>query len=297
MNHSSANLIQLIHDRAHSLLEKGELEEALHTVNAAVDKSQQELSSEMDTIDSFVNSLQKRAEIYLQIGEYQEAIDDIQQALDQLDNRSDRLGEIGTLYALLGAIYSNQGEKEAMLQAWSTAIEFFQKHEPPLLLDIAFISNNIGCAYRAEGDLDKAEDYLLKSLEIWHTELGEKNEETASVSNNLGAVYFASGHYEQSRVMHSMALDARREIFGEKHPDTAQSHNNLALAFFKAGDSAWAKLHFEKALAIFESLGVCYATNLEEVSSNYCEFLRMEGEDGLANAIAGRVQEFLAGVL
>jgi hypothetical protein len=96
--------------------------------------------------------------------------------------------------------------------------------------------------------------------------------------------------------MHMMALETRRELLGEEHPDTAQSHNNLALALLQTGDRAWAGRHFEKALASFEGLGIAYAEDLEAVASNYCDFLREEGDASLAELIAGRVKVVLAGV-
>ena len=95
--------------------------------------------------------------------------------------------------------------------------------------------------------------------------------------------------------MQMMALETRRELFGENHPDTAQSHNNLALALLQTGDRAWARRHFEKALAAYEALGSAYAEDLEVVASNYCDFLREEGEASLAEVIEGRVGELLAG--
>jgi hypothetical protein len=90
--------------------------------------------------------------------------------------------------------------------------------------------------------------------------------------------------------MHMMALEARRKNFGEDHPDTAQSHNNLALALLNTGDRAWARRHFEKALHAFEVLGGEFQSDLEAVSSNYCEFLRTEGETVLADRIEAQVQ-------
>jgi hypothetical protein len=84
-------------------------------------------------------------------------------------------------------------------------------------------------------------------------------------------------------------LETRRKLLGENHPDTAQSHNNLALSLLATGDRAWARRHFEKALASYEALGVVFAADLEAVASNYCGFLREEGEGQLADRIAARV--------
>ena len=93
-----------------------------------------------------------------------------------------------------------------------------------------------------------------------------------------------------------MALETRRELLGENHPDTAQSHNNLALALLQTGDRAWARRHFEKALAGFEKLGTAFAKDLESVASNYSDFLREEGDASLADLINSRVKEVLARV-
>jgi hypothetical protein len=90
--------------------------------------------------------------------------------------------------------------------------------------------------------------------------------------------------------MHMMALEARRKNFGDDHPDTAQSHNNLALALLETGDRAWARRHFEKSLHAFEVLGGEFLQDLEAVSSNYCDFLRSEGENTLADRVEGQVR-------
>lgn len=293
MDTPTANFIQILQDRVESLRNAGNLHEAVHAANAAVEKCQQELSPDLDTIDAFVTSLETRAGLYQELGKYQEAVDDLKHSIDQLDNRPDRIAQVGRLYALLGAAYDSLGRTEKVQAAWETAIVFFEKHEPPLLMDIAAISNNLGFTAKANGDLGAAEDYFLKALQIMHAEIGQKHEETAAVSNNLGAVYLAADYLEQAREMHMMALETRRELFGENHPDTAQSHNNLALALVKTGDRTWARKHFENALEGFESLGAAYAEDLEAVASNYCEFLKEEGEVKLSEVIAGRVKALL----
>jgi tetratricopeptide (TPR) repeat protein len=271
MDTATANFIQLMLDRAESLREKGDLHEAVHAANAAIEKCEQELGPDLETIDAFANSLETRADLLLELRKYVEAAEDLKHAIDQLDNRPDRIAQVGRLYALLGAAYDGQGRPEKAIEAWRTAVEFFEKHEPPMLLDVAAITNNLGFMAKASGDFGTAEDHFLRSLEIMHSELGLKHEETASVYNNLGAVYLAAGYL-----------------------DTAQSHNNLALSLLQTGDRAWAGRHFEKALTGFESLGMAYADDLESVASNYCDFLREEGEANLADVIDGRVKELLA---
>lgn len=293
MDSPTATLITILRDRIESLRAGGNLEEALHAASASIEKTQQSLGTDLDSIDAFASSLEIRAEILRELGRFDAARDDYRQAIDQLDNRPDRLDQIGRLYAGLGATMDSLGQPERAAVYWEQAIHHFEKHDPPLLLDIAGLENNLGFLKKSAGDIDGAETHFLKALEILHSQLGQQHAETASVSNNLGALYQASGFYEQAREMHMMALETRRALLGEEDPDTAQSHNNLALALLSTGDRAWARRHFEKALAGFESLGLDYADDLEAVADNYCDFLRSEGEDALADIIAGRVREVL----
>lgn len=290
MDSPTTTLIQILRGRVEEQVALGDLDEALHAANAAVLKAQQMLSEDLGSIDEFASSLEVRADVFRQLGRLDEARDDYKQAIDQLENRPDRLAQLGRLFAGYGAVHDQLGNTERAAELWQQAIHNFEAAEPPVLLDVATLSNNLAYLKKSAGDIEGAEAHFLRALQILHTELGPDHEETAAVSNNIGALYQGSGFFEQAREMHMMALEARRKLFGENHPDTAQSHNNLALALLATGDKTWARRHFDKALASFESLGIEYAEDLEAVAENYCSFLREEGDFAAADAIASRLQ-------
>ena len=294
MDSPTTNLISILRERLKALRDAGNLQEALHAASAAVEKTQQTLGQDLDSIDAFADALEMRGDVLRETANFEAARDDYRQAIDQLDDRPDRLDQIGRLHAALGAVHDALGNPARAADHWRESMNCFERHDPPLLLDVAALANNLGFLAKAAKDLDAAESYFLKALEILHEQLGQDHEETAAVSNNLGALYLAAKYHEQAREMHMMALEARRKLFGEEHPDTAQSHNNLALALLETGDRSWARRHFEKSLAGFEALGADYANDLEAVASNYCEFLREEGEVAQADLIAQRVQAVLA---
>lgn len=293
MDSPTATLIGILQDRVESLRAAGNLNEALHAANAAVEKSQHTLGPNLDSIDAFASALEIRGDVHRELGNFELAREDYRQAIDQLQDRPDRFGQVGRLHAGQGAVYDGLDEEEKAVSHWQRAIEFFEKNDPPLLLDVAAMSNNLGFIAKANGDLEAAETHFLRALEIFHSQLGQDDEQTATVHSNLGALYQTSGFHEQSREMHMIALETRRNLLGEEHPDTAQSHNNLALALLNTGDRSWARRHFEKALAGYEALGPDYAPDLEAVASNYCDFLREEGEESLAGVIAGRVRDVI----
>jgi tetratricopeptide (TPR) repeat protein len=291
MDSATATLIGILQDRVKSLRNTGNLSEALHAATAALEKCQQMLGPDLDSIDAFAFALEIRGDLHRQLGKHELARDDYRQAIDQLQDRPDRLAQIGRLHAGLGAAHDGMGRAEDATRNWSLAIEFFERHEPPLLLDVAAMSNNLGFIAKTSGDLETAEAHFLRALEIVHSELGQEHEQTATVSSNLGALYQAAGFHEQAREMHMIALETRRELLGDEHPDTAQSHNNLALSLLETGDRSWARRHFERSLEGFEALGNEYSADLEAVAANYCDFLRTEGEETRAETIASRVRE------
>jgi tetratricopeptide (TPR) repeat protein len=294
MDSSKMTLISILRDRVGELCEEGNYSEALHAANAAVAKAEQELSPDLDSMEVFSLALEVRGDLYRQIGEPEQARDDYRQAIDQLNNRLDRCTQLGRLHADLGAVHDELDNAERAMHHWEVAISFFEKTTPPSSLDIAALSNNLAYLKKLTGDLDGAENALLKALEILHRELGAHHDETACVCNNLGALYHQSGHHEQAREMHLMALEARRKLYGETHLDTAQSYNNLALALIETGDPELAKDHFECAINALSQCGPEAQDELLSISENYVEFLRSDGADAYVDQVEQRVQQTLA---
>ena len=70
MDSSTANLISILRERVNDLLEAGNLDEALHAATAAVEKCQQVLEPDIDSIDAFASALEIRAEIYRELGRF-----------------------------------------------------------------------------------------------------------------------------------------------------------------------------------------------------------------------------------
>ena len=294
MESIKVNLITILRERVGELCSEGNFVEAKHCANAAVEKAEKELSSDVDSIEAFASALEVRGDLLRSMGEMEGARDDYKQAIDQLEGRLDLSAQLGRLHAGQGAVHDELGNVPRTIELWEQALHFFEKAQPPAPLDVASLSNNIAFLKKSLGDTDGAENAFLKALEIMHRVLGQSHDETACVCNNLGALYQQSGYYEQAREMHLMALDARKKSFGENHLDTAQSYNNLALALIKTGDPALAKRNFELALNSLEACGPDAIDEIQSVCDNYLGFLREDGSDGFANLIQERVKDAIA---
>jgi adenylate cyclase len=78
---------------------------------------------------------------------------------------------------------------------------------------IATSLNNIGLVYKERGDLTKALDYQLRSLEV-SKEIGHKKD-IANALNNIGLLYGIQGQYAQAIDYHQQSLRVRQEL-GDK---------------------------------------------------------------------------------
>ena len=114
--------------------------------------------------------------------------------------------------------------------------------------------NNIGEAYRAQGDYDKALEYHQKALATREKVLGTEHPDTATSYNNIGLVYDEKGDYDKALKYYFKALAICEKVLGPEHPYTAASYNNIGSVYYDQGDYGKALEYYFKALAIKEKV-------------------------------------------
>ena len=139
--------------------------------------------------------------------------------------------------------------------------------------DVAVSLDNIGSAYNAKGEHDKAIEYHEKALAILRVVLGERHPDVATSLNNIGYAYNAKGEHDKAIEYYEKALAIKRVVLGERHPDVAVSLNNIGYAYYAKGDHDNAIEYYEKALAISRAvLGERHpdvATSLNNIGAAY----------------------------
>ena len=128
MDSPTATLIGILQDRVESLRAAGNLHEASHAATAAVEKSQQALGPNLDSIDAFASALEIRGDVQRELENFDLAREDYRQAIDQLQDRPDRFDQVGRLHAALGAAYDGLGMEERAVAHWHKAIEIGRAH-------------------------------------------------------------------------------------------------------------------------------------------------------------------------
>ena len=116
---------------------------------------------------------------------------------------------------------------------------------------IASDYGNLGLVYKTRGDFDKAEQMHTKALEI-NEKLGQL-EGMASNYGNLGLVYKTRGDFDKAEQMHTKALEINEQL--GRLEGMANQYGNLGLIYLTRGDLEKAEQMHKKSLEIDEKLG------------------------------------------
>ena len=110
---------------------------------------------------------------------------------------------------------------------------------------------NLGNVYQTRGELDKAEEFYLKSLELEEA-LGRK-EGMASDYGNLGNLYQTRGELDKAEEFYLKSLEIN-EALGRKE-GMASQYGNLGIVYQTRGELDKAEESWNRALYLFESIG------------------------------------------
>ena len=119
---------------------------------------------------------------------------------------------------------------------------------------------NLGLLYQTRSDLDQAEQMHKKSLEI-EEKLG-RLEGMASDYGNLGLIYQTRGEFDQAERMHKKSLEIEEKL--GRPEGMARQYGNLGMIYGRRGDFEQAEQMLKKSLEIDEKLG-----RLESMASVY----------------------------
>ena len=111
--------------------------------------------------------------------------------------------------------------------------------------------NNLGLIYNNQGDIQKAFEYYNKSLKI-QNEIGDKKG-IARTLNNIGLIYYNQGEISKALESYHKSLQIREDI-GDKE-GIATSLSNIGKVYNIQGDFPKALDWYHKSLKLFEEIG------------------------------------------
>ena len=112
--------------------------------------------------------------------------------------------------------------------------------------------SDLGLAYRATGDFERAEPLLGRALVMYEAMNPPDRQGTADALTSLGILYRSTGEYERAQPLLERALGLRQATLPREDSKVAGAMNNLGVLHYAIGNYAEAEPLLTQALAIRE---------------------------------------------
>ncbi|MEN8905824.1 MAG: tetratricopeptide repeat protein [Clostridiales bacterium] len=108
-------------------------------------------------------------------------------------------------------------------------ISYFSENINTVDEKLGHIFNTLAAIHKVLNNLEEAELYFLKTLDIRERELGRENTSTGIIYYNLAILYKDQKRYDESLEYFEKALNVYEKKLGKEHLDTATVYENLAI--------------------------------------------------------------------
>ena len=155
--------------------------------------------------------------------------------VDDERQKAERIAKV--LDGTLSAVDPMMGHKDVrMFEVLDAAEEQIKEQLTEYPLAEAAVRNTFGRTYQRLGLNDKAEEQLLRALEIRRALLGEDHPDTLTTLHETGVLRFNQNKLRESAEFLREALDGRRRVLGPEDRETLRSLFWLSWALGYRGD-------------------------------------------------------------
>jgi CHAT domain-containing protein len=191
--------------------------------------------------------LNNQAIYFSEVGRTEKAVTNLNTAIaivEKLNSKNKRT-EVG-FESNLAMLYQEQG-KLAEAEAVYVKLEKMLR----LVGDKTFyagVLNNLALLYIQMNKLDKVEDYLKQSAQIYQTRLGKESPNYAKVLGDLGNFYRMQGRFVEAEDNLNKTLTIYGSALNTNHPEYVKAQEDLAILYWKKGDLTKADAGFKIAM-------------------------------------------------
>ena len=250
----------------------GLYDKAMELVDSSIN-----IYSNLHSSDStfFIAELNSKAEILMNIGEYDNAEKLYQYCIEYCNKMDCSFLRKMRFSKDLAELYLKQGKytlAETNLLILDSLLTIKVKNYELYQL-LGEIKYSQGKIKSIKGQFNAAQDYYNESLSIRRMNLPKNHPDIAESLNSFGVLNAKLGEYELAHSYYEEALNIRKVALGENHPDYAESLNSLGSLNIDLGDYKLAESLQLAALEIRKnSLGEehpSYAINLSTLGRLY----------------------------
>jgi CHAT domain-containing protein len=191
--------------------------------------------------------LNNQAIYFSEVGRTEKAVTNLNTAIaivEKLNSKNKRT-EVG-FQSNLAMLYQEQG-KLAEAEAVYVKLEKMLR----LVGDKTFyagVLNNLALLYIQMNKLDKVEEYLKQSAQIYQSRLGKESPNYAKVLGDLGNFYRMQGKFVEAEDNLNKTLTIYGSALNTNHPEYVKAQEDLAILYWKKGDLTKADAGFKIAM-------------------------------------------------
>lgn len=192
------------------------------------------------------------ANYYIDGAEYAEALENVEEAdsmLIQL-NKSNSI-QMGLLHIIRAKIYQHTDEKR-VLDELLTAEDILENNKPESNIYLASLYGDIGVYYRPQ-NIEIAEEYFKKELDIAQGMQGEFGEDTIDAEINLAGIASDYGRIQEAQNKLNSIVIKCEGRYSERKIDSAYAYMKLANVYRELGKYSKAISYYDDAINIFET--------------------------------------------
>ena len=144
------------------------------------------------------------------------------------------------------------GDNEKAIQLTKLALDFFERTFGPIHTEVARCYNNIAVYLNDQGLHDQAEPYLNQALRIRTALYGRESNEYASILNNTAKTYLNLNKPIKAKNLIIETISILENLENPNPTFHVASYNTLAEVYDAMNNLEEAKVHYEKAVSLFE---------------------------------------------
>lgn len=170
--------------------------------------------------------------------------------------------------AAIVSVYNNLGSAENILGHLDESLHYFEKAlkyaTDSMRYELTDINYNISTNYAQRGDIDKAVEYMDKSLEIANS-TGNKLQ-LASIITYKCSLLHEKAKYREAIDLGKKALELREQVLTKNHPDIANTMRNIAASYYSLSQLSEVLDYNIKSLDICQAV---YGDNHPDIAFSY----------------------------
>jgi tetratricopeptide (TPR) repeat protein len=232
-------------------------------------KSALELSTKLKVKQLISQSNTQVGIVYLELGEYEKALDHYLNALKISEEINDQKG-IAYIYHNIGNIYREQGDFNRSLENFINSLEISTSLNDQR--GISKASFGAGIIYRLKGEYEKALDYYFKSMKI-----DESLNDSAGMAHtytSIGIVYSITGLFDKALDYYSRSLEVANRTGDKK--EIALCKINLGCTYIDLSMYGLAESNLLEALTLFKETG--HKNGVKEVYGSLAQLFEKKGD-------------------